>query len=226
MINSVLRKALAALAFLAMVCCQPSAPTSQLPTPSAEVVATPPAATLAVSFALATQASLPSAVATSAATSGLNPWGPFPETGLQNRPEPDPVLTPGALNPAVIQSNIASTICVAGFTTRIRPPTSYTNHLKLVQIAQYGYTDTTPGDFEEDHLISLELGGNPRDPANLWPEPHSAPLPDGTAAGSTVKDGFENYLHRSVCDGSMTLALAQTEIARDWVAGWIAAGER
>jgi hypothetical protein len=27
-----------------------------------------------------------------------------------------------------------------------------------------------PKDYEEDHLISLELGGAPRDPKNLWPQ--------------------------------------------------------
>jgi len=31
------------------------------------------------------------------------------------------------------------------------------------------YVDKAPSHYEEDHLISLELGGNPRDPKNLWP---------------------------------------------------------
>jgi hypothetical protein len=26
--------------------------------------------------------------------------------------------------------------------------------------------------FQEDHLISLELGGHPTDPRNLWPQPY------------------------------------------------------
>ena len=29
-----------------------------------------------------------------------------------------------------------------------------------------------PSAFQEDHLISLELGGDPVDPRNLWPEPY------------------------------------------------------
>jgi len=32
------------------------------------------------------------------------------------------------------------------------------------------YVDKTPSHYEEDRLISLELGGNPRDPKNLWLE--------------------------------------------------------
>ena len=34
------------------------------------------------------------------------------------------------------------------------------------------YADTNPiSDYEEDHLIPLELGGSPTSPLNLWPEP-------------------------------------------------------
>ena len=36
---------------------------------------------------------------------------------------------------------------------------------------EYGETGS-PSDYQEDHLISLELGGNPTDPRNLWPEPY------------------------------------------------------
>jgi hypothetical protein len=28
------------------------------------------------------------------------------------------------------------------------------------------------GDFEEDHFIPLAVGGSPRSPKNLWPEPY------------------------------------------------------
>jgi len=43
------------------------------------------------------------------------------------------------LNPAVTQATIAATICVAGYTATIRPPTSVTNRIKAHQIAAYGY---------------------------------------------------------------------------------------
>src|SRR6185437_10688071 len=83
----------------------------------------------------------------------------------------DPVRTPGVLNPGVTQANIRSTICRHGWTATIRPPVDYTNALKRRQMRQYGETGSL-SDFQEDHLISLELGGNPTDPRNLWPEPY------------------------------------------------------
>ena len=82
----------------------------------------------------------------------------------------DPVRTPGVLNPDVTQANIRSTICRRGWTDTIRPPVDYTNALKSRQMRQYGETGSL-SDYQEDHLISLELGGNPTDPRNLWPEP-------------------------------------------------------
>ncbi len=131
--------------------------------------------------------------------------------------EPDPTLTPGALNPAVTQATIGSTICVSGWTATIRPPTSYTTGLKIEQIAQYGYANTSTSAYEEDHLISLELGGAPTDVRNLWPEPYTISLPDGRSTGAHTKDGFETKLKNEVCSGAVTLAAAQAEIGDHWV---------
>ena len=131
--------------------------------------------------------------------------------------EPDPVLTPGALNPAVTQATIRSTICVSGWTATIRPPSSYTGALKIEQIVQYDYTDTSTSDYEEDHLISLELGGAPTDPRNLWPEPYTASLSDGRPTGAHTKDGLETKLKNEVCSGAILLATAQAEIGDHWV---------
>ena len=72
-------------------------------------------------------------------------------------------LTPGVLNEAVTQATIRSTICVRGWTTTVRPPTSYTSALKLRQMTAYGEAGP-PAAYQEDHLISLELGGDPTDP--------------------------------------------------------------
>ena len=52
-------------------------------------------------------------------------------------PLPDPACTPGSYNPDVTQSTIDSTICVSGWTSTVRPPTSYTNPLKEQGIADY-----------------------------------------------------------------------------------------
>ncbi len=108
-------------------------------------------------------------------------------------------LTPGALNPDVTQATIGQTICVPGWTRTIRPPTSYTSELKAEQIREYGLGGT-PADYQEDHLISLELGGHPTDPRNLWPEPHPR---------AEQVDLIENQLNQEVCSGRLTLAEAQ-----------------
>jgi hypothetical protein len=111
----------------------------------------------------------------------------------------DPVRTPGVLNPDVTQANIRSTICRHGWTATIRPPVDYTNALKRRQMRQYGETGSL-SDFQEDHLISLELGGDPTDPRNLWPEPYPR---------ASDADRMENDLNAQVCSGQLTLAQAQ-----------------
>ncbi len=125
-------------------------------------------------------------------------------------PLPDPSCTPGVYNPDVTQSTIHSTICVSGWTGTIRPPTSYTNPLKVQGISDYGYSDTSTADYEEDHFIPLELGGDPRDPGNLWPEPQY-----GSPTAST-KDGVETKLKNAVCNGTVTLSAARSAIKNDW----------
>jgi hypothetical protein len=127
---------------------------------------------------------------------------------------PDAARTPGAVNADITQENIHDTICNPGWSTRsIRPEASYTTRLKGEQIQEYGYPDISKRDYEEDHFIPLELGGNPTDPKNLWPEPYSTSIADG---GAHAKDKVENYLHAEVCSGSLTLDQAQHEITEDW----------
>jgi hypothetical protein len=124
---------------------------------------------------------------------------------------PDAQITPGARNGAVTQGNIRETICVRGYTKTIRPPAHYTNALKKREIVEYGYADRNPRDYEEDHLIPLEIGGAPSDPRNLWPEPRHSGWP------ADRKDELENALHRLVCDGRLPLATAQRVIAENWI---------
>ena len=102
---------------------------------------------------------------------------------------------------------------MSGYTTKIRPPTSYTDPLKVTQIAQYGYADTSTADYEEDHLVALEDGGDPRSPQNLWPEPRYA------VGGKTAtnKDAVENKIHTAICKGTATLNAARNAIAKNWV---------
>jgi hypothetical protein len=113
----------------------------------------------------------------------------------------DPVRTPGVLNPDVTQATLASTICRSGWTRTIRPPTEYTNELKRRQLHQYGLSGP-PSAFQEDHLISLELGGHPTDPRNLWPEPYPR---------AARVDLVENELNARVCNGTLSLVDAQEQ---------------
>lgn len=73
-----------------------------------------------------------------------------------------------------------------------RPSSSYTTTLKIRQIAELGYTDTAPAHYQEDHLVSLSLGGDPTSPLNLWPEPWAQARRD---------DRIEYELYLRACRG-------------------------
>jgi len=122
---------------------------------------------------------------------------------------PDAGCTPGAIDPAVTQDNIDSTICKSGYTATIRPPASDTDKFKTSSLAAYGqsYDRTT----ELDHLISLELGGT-NSVSNLWPEPNRT----GATGTTNPKDAVENTLHKAICNRTVKLAEAQNAIAANW----------
>lgn len=135
-----------------------------------------------------------------------------PDWVIQNKK-----ITPGALNKDVNQNNISSTVCKSGWTATIRPTVTYTNKLKLEQL-QTTYKSYTPiwgvdpSKYEEDHLISLQLGGNPSDPKNLWPQPYAD-------NGARKKDVVETALKRLVCSNKITLKDAQKAIL-NWPAAY------
>jgi hypothetical protein len=118
---------------------------------------------------------------------------------------PDPRCTPGAVDPAVTQGNLRSTICHPGYTKTVRPSASQTNKFKF-EVAYPAYGEPHSKKTELDHLVSLELGGA-NDAANLWPESPPTPNP---------KDKVENALHAAICDGKVTLKAAQNAIASNW----------
>ena len=124
---------------------------------------------------------------------------------------PDPRCTPGAVNPSVTQDNIRNTICVPGYTKTVRPPVIYTTPLKIRLMESYGFTDSR-SNYELDHLIPLEIGGNPYDVRNLWPEPGYGEY------NFHIKDRYENYLNNAVCSGSLR------DIATNWISNWKNAG--
>ena len=127
-------------------------------------------------------------------------------TAANGQTLPDPNCTPGAISPKVTQDTLVTTICRTGYTKSIRPPASITEIEKHENAAAYGYSGSLK-DVEYDHLVPLEIGGDPNDPRNLWIEPGASPNP---------KDGVESRLHELVREGTVPLAAAQEAIAADW----------
>jgi hypothetical protein len=123
---------------------------------------------------------------------------------------PDADCTPGAVDPAVTEANLASTICKSGYTLTVRAPTSDTSKIKALSLTQYGQTRAASTEY--DHLVSLQLGGT-NAVSNLWPEPNRAGAPGTT----NPKDAVETRLNKAVCSHRVTLSAAQNAIAHDWV---------
>jgi hypothetical protein len=120
--------------------------------------------------------------------------------------EPDPSLTPGATLPVT-----TADICTPGYSRKVR---SVPIEVKRDVYRRYGIATHRAGEYEIDHLISLELGGSNFE-RNLWPQSYwSVPW------NAHVKDALENALHREVCDGRLSLATAQHDIATDWVGAY------
>ena len=172
----------------------------------------------------------------------------------------DAVRTPGAANPDVTQGNIQDNICNRQWSTKqIRPPSGYTSKLKRKQLREYGDTvhqtraelinpstgkvDTTRcvmhsdnmACYEEDHLISLENGGDPTDPRNLFPEAYNTHV-GGVIIGAHQKDVVEGFIHDEICydiphskknsyipaTTSVTLKRGQEILTGDWYACYVA----
>jgi len=111
---------------------------------------------------------------------------------------------PGALNPDVTQANVHETVCRIGWTHTIRPPVTWSQPLKHQLAAAQGIRVQ---DAELDHLIPLNLGGAPRDPANLWLQRWDE---------ARAKDDDELELYHAVCSGRITLEQAQRRILDKW----------
>jgi hypothetical protein len=169
---------------------------------------------------------------------------------------PDLARTPGAANRQVTQRTIQDNICNPQWSTKlIRPPSEYASKLKRKQLRENGHTihqtrtevinpdtgkvDTTRCEahsdnmacYEEDHLISLENGGDPMDPGNLWPEAYNTHV-GGTIMGARQKDVVESFVHDEICHdipgskknsylpatASVTLKRGQEILTGDWYA--------
>ncbi|GHC73596.1 hypothetical protein [Streptomyces cinnamoneus] len=188
-----------------------------------------------------TTASTPSGTAAGkpSGTPGAIPAGPGPQGSytVQKQPAPgtcsyrytaakeplpDLTCTPGATNPKVTQATLKTTICRSGYTADIRPSTNITSREKTANAASYGYKGSLK-DAEYDHLISLQLGGDPNDPRNLWVQPPSPGHKEG-AGPNNPKDVVESKLKAAICAGKTDLVKAQQAIVKDWTTALSALG--
>lgn len=119
---------------------------------------------------------------------------------------PDPAKTPGDTLAVT-----ARDVCTRGYARKVRDVPS---SVKRAAYARYGITHHAPGEYEVDHLISLELGGS-NSIRNLWPESYRT-----QPWNARVKDAVENRLHADVCAGRISLHDAQQAIAHDWIAAY------
>lgn len=116
---------------------------------------------------------------------------------------PNPTMTPGTRFPRVTKQQI----CTVGYTKTVR---DVTESKKKAVFSLYN-TDRTKDEYEVDHLISLQLGGN-NDLGNLWPQSYTT-----QPWNARIKDKLENKLNDEICKGRLSMKEAQQRISTDWI---------
>lgn len=119
---------------------------------------------------------------------------------------PNPRLTPGVAQPIAL-----SVVCSSGHEEVVRAVPA---GVRDAVFREYGISNAPASDYEVDYLITPGLGGTD-DIRNLWPEPHGK-----TTWNSYVKDQLEDRLHNMVCNGQVSLATAQQDIAANWISAY------
>lgn len=121
---------------------------------------------------------------------------------------PDRRVTPGVVNPQLTKAVVCSPKFRTGKWRHVTPKM----HRQV--FAAYGMRQSKrPCPCEDDHLISIELGGS-NDNKNRWPQPYAGQW------GARKKDALETHLHYLVCRGALPLSTAQREIRTNWVASY------
>ena len=107
-------------------------------------------------------------------------------------------------------------LCEHGYTKRVRAVNA---RLKKEVFKRYGVTRGHFGEYEVDHFISLELGGD-NSIENLFPQPYEIYLNvngKDMKMGAREKDVVETSLHKRICRGELTPKEAQDIITTNWV---------
>jgi anti-sigma factor RsiW len=111
-------------------------------------------------------------------------------------------FTPGATSPASAQD-----LCSGAVPARRVVRTAVRQDV----LQKYQMAHVAPSEYELDYLITPELGGV-GDAQNLWPQRYEAGM-----WNARVKDDLESLLPRLMCAGTVDLAMAQREIAGNWI---------
>ena len=119
---------------------------------------------------------------------------------------PDPNLTPGD----ALQVT-AKDICVSGYSKKVR---NVPQAVKEQVYHDYHIAHRAKGEYEVDHLISLELGGS-NSTRNLWPESYET-----SPWNAHVKDKLENAFHKDICSRKIDIKDAQKQMASNWIVAY------
>ncbi|MGO4211648.1 anti-sigma factor [Terriglobus sp. 2YAB30_2] len=122
---------------------------------------------------------------------------------LEDRPVPNPQLTPGAVRIMALGE-------VCGERDDDLDPAVPAATQQAVFAEYHVPQQQRSKEFQVDYLISPQLGGT-AEIRNLWPQPYS------TMWNAQAKDMLERRLHGMVCNGTMTLEQAQHDLAGDWI---------
>ena len=133
---------------------------------------------------------------------GWTNWVAAEESVTDSHPIlPNPNVTTGVF----LADATLDKICQKGYSGQVR---HVTDKQKNEVFQKYGIERS--GEYEVDHLISLELGGS-NNTRNLWPESYRG------VWNARIKDILENRLHQLVCMGKVDLRTAQYDISHNWI---------
>ena len=141
-------------------------------------------------------------IAWPAGAEGLSPGAPSPAVESAVAPLRDPPS-----DPAVTPRTLTATVCVPGYTRRVRASSRWLRALKRERLAAIGLGPEHARGYQLDHRLPLILGGAADDAANLELQP---------LAEAQRKDRIERKLGCFVCNGQMSLDEARLWITGDW----------
>ena len=120
---------------------------------------------------------------------------------------PSPACAPGATD-AQAAAHPQQTICLRRHASSVIPSERDAERIKLALLDRYQATEPSAS-YVLDQLVAIEDAGSPTDRRNMWPQP---------IAQAKQKDAIEDYLHREICAGKVTVQQAARVLEGDWLA--------